>query len=453
MRVGAERRRSIGSVGLGYDGGRRNGCLALAAYTGVCVTSPTGRVFVSYRRSRRDDVAMLSQALRDVGVPTWQDVDDLRHEPTEDAVRRCIRDTSTAGAVLYLTPEVSTSSFIRDIEIPEILRRHGRDDGFWFLPVVGGGLSYSEASAVLDGTVAADELARWNLLSADDPFSAVSAARVAASALRERVVAVVSQLDQQAPLHMRLDVRDNSSRADDALALDWRPHFSPHAVTGDWEATMLPALDVVRRTLRDHARGRELVVAGTPSLPAAFALGHAVPELLPLTVRWLQRSPGGTEQSWSLADAPDSDIARKRGWTVSKSGYDIDGKHLAVLVNVVNSTESRFAASRALLPPLRAKIVVDHADALAVPPDERPDSIRIRDGSEAASLARLVRRAVRNALDSYGPLDAVHVFLAGPAGLAVLIGQLANAFPALVTYDALDATGRYAPAATLLPRR
>jgi TRAP transporter TAXI family solute receptor len=417
------------------------------------VTDAVGRVFISYRRSRSAEVALLVQALRDVGLPTWQDVADLRHEPVEDAVRARLRDPSTAGAVLFLTPEVRNSPFIRRVEVPEILRRHSRGDGFWLLPVLAAGLSKADAPTALAAAVGADEMARWNPHLAGKPFSPASAAAVAAAALRERVVAVHAQLDRGAPLRVRLDVGAKTSQPDDAFVLDWTAHFSPLAAPARWDTTLLPALATFRRALSEHAPGRTVAVTGTPSLPAAFALGWALREPPPMNVVWLQRMRAGRKpQTWSLSDAPDSTRATQAGWTVRHSGQDVDGRDLAVLINVTNDAGSRYAATRSTLPQMRGTITVDHRDAVNAPPDQRPDSISINGGAEAASLARLVRNAVRNALDTYGPLDAVHVFLAGPTGLAMLIGQLTNTLPPIVTYDAPDTSGVYQRAATLAAR-
>lgn len=413
----------------------------MSVITHLASTDVTGKVFISYRRSRRREVDLLAQAMRDVGVPLWRDVADLQHEPTEDALRRQLHDPSTAGAVLFLTPEARGSAFIRTVEVPEIVNRHSRrDDGFWFIPVAAGGLSYTDASQELAGTAGAEEIARWHLHQADDPFSRASAAAVAAEALRERLAALHRHLAPQAPLRIRLDVRANSTAPGDALVLDWRSHFSPHADRDTWDMTLIPALDTVRTQLLNQAQGRAVELTGTPSLPAAVALGHALPEPLPLTVRWVQWMRGGGEQVWSLSDAADAEHAQADGWTATTSGQDVNGQHLAVLVNVANDVSARYHTIRSALPQIRAKIVVDHRTAIEAPPGERPDNIRIGDGATAASLARLISRAVRNALDRYGSLEAVHLFLSGPAGLAVLVGQLTNTWPPLVTYDARDAT-------------
>jgi TRAP transporter TAXI family solute receptor len=393
---------------------------------------------------------MLVQALHDVGIPTWQDVTNLGYEPVEDAVRAHILDPSTAGAILFLTREVRKSTFIRNVEVPGILRRHELRDGFWVLPVLAGDLNRSDPPAALADTTGAAELARWNPHLAGTPFSRATAAAVAAAALRERVVAVHAHLDRDAPLRVRLDVQENRVLSGEAFILDWAAHFSPLANPEQWQTTLLPALETFRRALCEHAPGRAVEVTGTPSPPAAFALGYALREPPPMRVVWLQRMRGGREpQAWSLLDAADSHLAREAGWTAQMSGQDVDGRDLAVLINVTNDTWARYVATRPTLPRIRATITVDHEDARHAPPDARTDSIRIGSGAEAASLARLVKSAIRGAIDTFGSLDAVHVFLAGPTGLAMLIGQLAKAFPPVVTYDATGAGGAYTRAATL----
>ena len=53
----------------------------------------------------------------------------------------------------------------------------------------------------------------------------------------------------------------------------------------------------------------------------------------------------------------------------------------------------------------------------------------------------------------YGNIGTVHVFMAAPAGLAMLVGQLLNTFGSIQTYEHLsaDGSGCYKPAALLRP--
>ena len=90
------------------------------------MTDPTGLSFVSYRRSRAGECTRLVAALRERGIPTWRDVDDLNTEPTETELRRVLGDDSVASAILWISPETADSSIIRKVEAPVALDRHSR---------------------------------------------------------------------------------------------------------------------------------------------------------------------------------------------------------------------------------------------------------------------------------------------------------------------------------------
>ena len=59
----------------------------------------------------------------------------------------------------------------------------------------------------------------------------------------------------------------------------------------------------------------------------------------------------------------------------------------------------------------------------------------------------------RTARREYGSIGTVHLFMAAPAGIAVLVGQLLNTLGAVQTYEhlSIDGSGRYKPAALLRP--
>lgn len=105
------------------------------------MTDPTGLCFLSYRRTRANEAALLVEALRDHGIPTWQDISDLPNTPAEAELRRVLDDPSVASAILLATPEVEHSPMIREVEAPAILARHLRCDGFFAVPVAAGGLN------------------------------------------------------------------------------------------------------------------------------------------------------------------------------------------------------------------------------------------------------------------------------------------------------------------------
>ena len=72
---------------------------------------------------------------------------------------------------------------------------------------------------------------------------------------------------------------------------------------------------------------------------------------------------------------------------------------------------------------------------------------------EATDVALAVQDGMRSARRDYGNIGTVHLFMAAPAGLAVLIGQLLNTFGSVLTYEHLnvDGSGQYKPAALLRP--
>ena len=50
----------------------------------------------------------MCNALRDRGLPTWRDLDNLAPEPTEQELVATLKDPNTAGAVMLITPELPT---------------------------------------------------------------------------------------------------------------------------------------------------------------------------------------------------------------------------------------------------------------------------------------------------------------------------------------------------------
>ena len=122
------------------------------------MTDPTGRSFISYRRSRIAEAALLITAQRARGIPTWQDVTNLGAVPTEAAIRAVLVDPTTADALLWLTPEVESSTVIREVEVPLIAKRVARQDGFFAVTAAAGGLDYDSAALAAGNP----DVAYWN---------------------------------------------------------------------------------------------------------------------------------------------------------------------------------------------------------------------------------------------------------------------------------------------------
>ncbi|HEX6438820.1 MAG TPA: SAVED domain-containing protein, partial [Candidatus Binatia bacterium] len=72
---------------------------------------------------------------------------------------------------------------------------------------------------------------------------------------------------------------------------------------------------------------------------------------------------------------------------------------------------------------------------------------------EAVDIIQIIGKALRAARDTFQPRGKMHLFLAVPAGLAMMLGQTLNTFGPIQTYEhiATDAVGMYHPSVFLSP--
>ncbi len=400
------------------------------------MTDPTGRSFLSYRRARLEEARLLVQAQHDLGIPTWQDVDDLVEAQTETELRRVLGDPTTAGAILWLTPEVAGSPTIRTVEAPEIARRAEAGDGFFLVPVAAGGLGYAAAAAVVNDRLGVLDLSSWNMLVASaDPAGPEECRRVAERVLRRRLAAVHRALPPGEALRIRLMTRRRPGFEPGwALSLDWSAHFDHRSARGDaWAETLLPALRTVREAIRREAPGRAVEASGAPTLSAGFALGRAFLSLdRDLRLAWRQEAPERPDQLWSLA-APREEVA----CTVETRPVRTDGEALALLLSVTRDVAPVFGASKGELPPFRAAVELRAEGATFAP-------LVLETPGQAASVVNRTIEAVRRAGERY-QTTGLHVFGAIPVGLAVLLGQRLNTLGPVRIYEHDEAAGRYHP--------
>jgi hypothetical protein len=405
------------------------------------MTDPNGYSFLSYRRSRAEEAQKLIYAQREHGIPTWQDVSNLQFGLTETEIRKVLNDPATANGILFITPEVKDSPVIRNIEAPLILERHLNGDGFFAVPIAGGNLSFAQIEAML-GPAAKAFISTWNIhRPACDPIDEAAAAMIAKAVLDQRLSAIHKALPTDAPFKIEVSTRAPlNRRSESALAIDLQHLFNGRlAAPGAWQDIILPAFDRVVRALQVNGP-RSVIISGLIALPAAVALGASLLSLAGVQVAWQQKqdSFGAPSETWSLG------IGRTpSGFAPVVTPCAPNGKDIALLVSVAAdvSQEFRLIAEQMSLP-LRAFVNIR-------PAVEPAGRIQLGPG-EASDVAHLAVDTLRKARSDFRlPPDATaHLFLAVPAGLAFMLGQLLNTFGNIQTYEHVPGDTRpYHPAA------
>lgn len=232
---------------------------------------------------------------------------------------------------------------------------------------------------------------------------------------------------------------DFAPHADEAtVALDWLDLFdgdTPWARIqprdpGSWEQMDRDLADAAE-TLEGQG-WRSTLVRGEMRQATFFRVGTALPAVRQHTLRYLQ-----SRQLWST-DTPKSPIGAPR---VHRTSLGL-GSDLAVAVGVaVDPTDEVVGYLRA------AAIPVDHL--LTMTPTSGADDQAIKGPGQAVAYAQQIRDLVRGELGRHPDVQRIHLFLAGPGGLALLLGHRWNRTRQTVVYEHLGTGRGYTPAFTV----
>ena len=408
------------------------------------MTDPTGRSFLSYRRTQSGDVRLLIAAQRDRGIPTWQDIKDLDHAQTEAKLRTTLNEAAIANAILWITPDIADSPLIKQTEAPAIVRRAEQPDAFFVIPVAASNLDYAEAAALFEGHLGMHHLQQWNMRRiSSEPLEWNQAVDIAKAVLRYRIRAIDQTLPPDEPLKIRFHTRNEPPvEPGFALTVDWSPYFDPREASQEaWTERLLPALEDIVHTIEIEAHRRRVLAKGFPALPAVTALGSAFVSTRRRPITWSQHFPDGSEQEWGIVGADDPS-----GYEVHNVLGDPRAADLAVLVSVSDNVEKAVALQMSTLPSFRVTCHIHH--------ESGPIRHDLTTAGQARHVASLVQQAIRTARSEYPITGAVHLFMAVPAGLAMMIGQRLNTLDAVQTYEYIgeaSLTGTYRPAVLLHP--
>lgn len=385
-------------------------------------TDPYGKCFISYRRSRIDEIERLADCLLCRGIPIWQDVKSLDEEHTSTELRQVLADPAIASSVLWITGDVAQSPTIQRIEAPTIVERALNDESFFAIPVAAGGIGYDEASKAAGEQITFTRLKDWNLRKVSDNATLKELRLIANRVLQRRLRAIINTLSQNDPLHIGLFCRKKpTANTHLALELDWTDYFyGRHACFEDWKQKLLPALEDTIDRIGQCIGVRRVVASGLPSIGAAFALGRELMVTRRIEASWLQFHPQSGETLWGLGEAP-CDVPL----TVRSYDQEVGADELAVLISINASVEHAWKASEPSLPEFRAVIDARLPEC---------NNVHLTAG-EAVEVANRITAEIRAAREKYRPSGSIHLFMAVPAGLAFLLGQLSNTLGPILVYE------------------
>ena len=268
------------------------------------MTDVTGQMFISYRRSPARnsgdaEALLVCDALRDRGVPTWRDLDDLNPAPTEDNLVATLNSSEIAGAVMLVSPEIRHSQMVRVVEAPAILDRFKKLDGFILKPILIN-LDYQDADRILGRPGAFQEISRFDIdRIPSESLKPEDARRIAKAVLKQRLAAVCHYAPSR-PFSVGLYNRRSPSARGFTLLHDFTPYFTGRESTAETYARIETALYDTATALAATGDMVPVLAQGNAALPLGVLFG-AVYSPFVFDLIWKQAAPGSTEEDyWSL---------------------------------------------------------------------------------------------------------------------------------------------------------
>ena len=195
----------------------------------------------------------------------------------------------------------------------------------------------------------------------------------------------------------------------------------------DWKGLQQYVLATAGRI--EAAGWRSVLIRGAMRQATLFLVGSSLPIVRGMEVRYLQRGSLWSSDAQRVA-VPELAVRRVPVQT---------GSDLAVVISIAaEATDAvvRYVADSGL--PI--------ADVLAMSPSDGAHDQVVHSAGEAVAYAQQVRAIVRAELERQPQVGTVHLFLASPGGLALLIGNRWNRIRPTVVYEHLGPGRAYTPA-------
>ncbi len=369
------------------------------------------RHFLSHQNGDRAALMRLEADMRRRGLASWRDrKDQHRGVATDPAVLTAIQ-TDTDGFVIYGTTKILGSAYVWEHEWPPAYLRHQAETGadhpfpYPLIPV------FVEIGVTdLKGAAKAFKQPLPTTFNGERLKPGLAGRRAMANHLLRTALARRSAEAASGPLRLHLTTFAVPDALDADVLVDWSPEFAA-GVTTPWTDLLLARDDLAAELART---GRGLEISVQARLGPAFAFGHAFPSV--------SKIPITAGDGWQLGHAEDLSLIAVTDVEI------VTGDPRVAVVEVSLVRDVTVAVDRAIsalgLAPCRRLLIgygsgADHVDAAVA----------------AAATAAFGRR-LRKMRDE-GVTEA-HVFLAGPAPLALLLGASVNAGPAMTLYHTVD---------------
>jgi len=230
-------------------------------------------------------------------------------------------------------------------------------------------------------------------------------------------------------------LEESDAHPDAAVTLNWVDRFRGTEARNrrglkdpkEWETLLRPQLAEARRALRDRG-ARRILITGTMRLPTWFAAGVAFQETAGFTPAKIKEG-----QVWTVPSGPVEPDSICLSMHPSALGT---GRDVALAVAI--STDLTADVNHYLT------MASQDIPVITVRPSTGTSNASITSPTHAYAIALAVRNLAREIARTNRP-PVLHLFLAAPPGLAVLLGSVWDRVPTTQTYEDLRADG-YEPA-------
>ncbi|MGW4528579.1 SAVED domain-containing protein [Amycolatopsis sp. NPDC004378] len=354
-------------------------------------------IFISYRHSDGDSLAdRAAWVFRAHGVPVWHDQTHLPPGRFQRRLQEAL-DSGLSGAVLLVTDDMVHSSYVRELELPALLRLEG-DPAFTFAignTITGpdGRLDYGAPDRLLPQEIAT--------LSDFDQFAVLDHAGLARLA-GEMAIRRVRRAAVDDRLHLDIQTRTPALGTRKVpLAPRTRPPLRGTSVppAEAWE-DFAPFLGDLPRIVQS-ADVQHLHITGGAHLSMAFALGAALPTTTGLAVTVTDQD--GNE--WTGAESQTVPLVQ--------SAIPLDGPAggpVAVYLDLVPAPPNKGFRRYAESHPYAHAVEIAVAKREPIPADAGP------------ALITELRRRIGEVAGS----RPVHLFMRVPFPVAVMLGRACN---------------------------